>query len=95
MRYKEYSIQHHGTTSLVTQTLIAANFERYNPNRQDGQVPIRVVPEVIPPPDEKQEKPTTVKFNISSSVEKTYKVLLSGGTNAFINRIKIHKTFFG
>ena len=71
---------------------IASNFEQYDPNRQGGQVPICFVPEVIPPPNEGQGKSATIKFKISPTVEKTYKVLLEGGTKAFINHIKVHKT---
>ena len=35
---------------------------------------------------------STGKFEISSTVKKTYKVLVYGGTETFITRIKIHKT---
>ena len=70
MRYKEYSIQHHGTTSLVTQTLIASNFERHNPNRQGGRVSIRFVLEVEHVPNGNKSKFLTVKFKISSTAEK-------------------------
>ena len=55
-------------------------------------MPIHFVPEVIPPPNEKQEKSATVKFKVSSTTKKTYKVLLEGGTDAFINNFKVHKT---
>ena len=72
--------------------LIASTFERYDPNRQGGKVPIHFVPEVIPPPDEKQGKSATVKFKSSSIAKKMYKVLLEGGTEAFNNHIKVHKT---
>ena len=73
--------------------LIASNFERYDPNRQGGRVPIRFVPEQEPDNDEKKtDKSSTVKFKISATVEKTYKVLPIGGTEAFINHIKMHKT---
>ena len=40
------------------------------------------------------EKSLTVKFKISLSVKKTYKVLVNGGTEAFINHIKVHKIIF-
>ena len=50
------------------------------------------VPEVIPPPDEKQGKLATVKFKISPIIKKSYKVFLEGGTEAFIKHIKVHKT---
>ena len=52
---------------------------------------IHFVPEVIPPPGEKSGKSATVKFKISSTVKKTYKVLLEGGTEAFIDHTKVHK----
>ena len=73
--------------------LVVANFERYDPNRQGGRVPIRFVPEQETNNDEKiTGKSLTVKFKMSSTVEKTYKVLSTGGTEAFINHIKVHKT---
>ena len=79
----------------LPKTLIVSNFERYNSNRQGGRVPIRFVPEMAHVPDKKNSgKSLTVKFKISSSVEKTYKVLIEGGTEAFITHIKVHKTLF-
>ena len=77
----------------LPKSLVVANFERYDPNQQGGHVPIRFVPE-----QEKEDyvkitgKSATVKFKISPTVEKTYKVLSTGGTEAFINHIKVHKT---
>jgi hypothetical protein len=76
----------------LPKTLIASNFERYDPSRQGGRVPIRFVPEAVHTPDEKSSKSSTVKFKISPTVEKTFKVLVEGGTEAFINHIKVHKT---
>ena len=76
----------------LPKTLLATNFERYDPSRQGGQVPIRFVPEVVKEPDKKGSKSTTVKFKISPTVEKTFKVLIEGGTEAFINHIRLHKT---
>jgi hypothetical protein len=76
----------------LPKTLIAANFERYDPSRQGGRVPIRFVPDKVHVPDEKSSKSSTVKFKISTTVEKTFKVLVEGGTEAFINHIKVHKT---
>ena len=55
-------------------------------------MPIRVLPEVEHVPDEKNSKSLTVKFKISSIVKKMYRYLVEGGTEAFINHIKIHKT---
>jgi len=56
-------------------------------------VPIRFVPEAEQAPDKKKnDKSLTVKFKISATVKKTYKVLTNGGTEAFINHIKAHKT---
>ena len=70
---------------------IASNFERYDPNRQGGCVPIRFVPEAEQATDEKKtDKSSTVKFKISATVKKMYKVLTTGGTEAFINHIKVH-----
>ena len=78
----------------VQKMLIASNFERYDPSRQGGRVRIRFVPEVEPVSDENNnEKSLTVKFEISATVEKTNKVLTNGGTEAFINHIKVHKNF--
>ena len=77
----------------LPKSLVVANFERYDPNRQGGRVPIRFVPEQEKEDDEKLTgKSATVKFKISPTVEKTYKVLSTGGTEAFINHIKMHKT---
>ena len=77
----------------LPKTFIASNFERYNPNRQGGRVPIRFVPEAEHVPDKKNSgKSSTVRFKISSVVKKTYKVLVDGGTEAFTNHIKVHKT---
>ena len=77
----------------LPKSLIASNFERYNPNRQGGRVPIRFVPEQEPTFDQKKtDKFSTVKFEISATVKKTCKVLSTGGTDAFINHIKVHKT---
>ena len=78
----------------LPKSLIASNFERYDPNRQGGRVPIRFVPEQEPSNDKKKmDKSSTVQFKISSTVEKTYKVLSTGGnTEAFINHIMVHKT---
>jgi hypothetical protein len=42
--------------------------------------------------DENNSKSLTVKFEITSTVKKTYKVLKEGGTEAFINHTKVHKT---
>ena len=54
---------------------------------------IRFVPEVEHVPDNKKNgNSSTVKFKISSTVKKTYKVLVDGDTEAFINHIKVHKT---
>ena len=54
---------------------------------------IRFVPEVEHVPDNKKNgNSSTVKFKILSTVKKTYKVLVDGGTEAFINHIKIHNT---
>ena len=73
--------------------LIASNFERYDPNRQGERVPIRFVPETEQATDKKKtDKSSTVKFKISATIEKTYKVLTTGGTEAPINHIKVHKT---
>ena len=55
-------------------------------------MPVCFVSEVIPPPNEKQQQSATVKFKMSPTVKKTYKVLLKGGTEAFINHIKVHKS---
>ena len=52
---------------------------------------IRCVPEVEHFPYDKNLKSSTVKFKISSTSKKTYKVLIKGGTEAFIDHIKIHK----
>ena len=52
---------------------------------------IRFVPEVEHIPNENKSKFLTVKFKISSTVEKMYKGLVEGGTEAFINHIKVHK----
>ena len=52
---------------------------------------IQFVPQVGHVPDEKNGKSLTVKFR-SSTVKKTYTVLVEGGTEAFINHIKVHKT---
>ena len=77
----------------LPKSLIASNFERYDPNRQGGRVPFRFVPELETTIDDKKtDKSSTVKFKISATVEKTYKVLSTGGTEAFINHIKVHKT---
>ena len=77
----------------LPKSLVVANFERYDPNRQGGRVPIRFVPEQEPTNDKKKtDKSLTVKFKISATVKKTYKVLSTGGTEAFINHIKVHKT---
>ena len=77
----------------LPKTLIASNCERYNPNCQGGRVPIRFVPEAEHVPDKNNSgKSLNVKFNIFPFVKKTYKVLVDGGTDAFINHIKVHKT---
>ena len=70
--------------------LIASTFEQCDPNRQGGQVPICFVPEVIPP-SMRSKGNLTVKLKMSPTVEKSHKVLLEGGTEAFINHIKAHK----
>ena len=73
--------------------LIASNFERYDPNHQDRRVSIRVVPKAEHVPGKKNSgKSSTVKFKILASVKKTYKVLIDGGTEAFINHIRVLKT---
>ena len=69
-----------------------SNFGQYEPNRQGGQVPIHFVPAVISPPKNKQGQPATVKFKISSTLKKMYKVLLGGSTEAFVNHTKVRKT---
>ena len=72
--------------------LIASKFERYDPNRQGGRVPVRFVPEAEHVPDKNNSgKSLTVKFKISPSVKKTYKVFVNGGTEAFINHIRFTK----
>ena len=77
--------------AVLPKTLIASNFERYNPNCQDGRVPIRFVPEVEHIPNkETNGKPSNVKFKVSSTVDTWYKILVTGGTEAFINHIKVH-----
>ena len=48
--------------------LIASKFERYDPNRQGGRVPIILVPEVAHAPDERNGKSLTVKFKMLSTV---------------------------
>ena len=54
---------------------------------------IRFVPEVEHVPDNKKNgNSSTVKFKILSTVKKTYKVLVDGGTEAFINHIKVQKS---
>jgi hypothetical protein len=88
----EYCIGTMVLRAELPKTLIAANFERYDPSRQGGRVPIRFVPEAVHVPDEKSSRSSTVKFKISATVEKTFKVLIEGGTEAFINHIKVHKT---
>jgi hypothetical protein len=88
----EYCIDIMVLRAELPKTLIAANFERYDPSRQGGRVPIRFVPEAVHVPDEKSSRSSTVKFKISTTVEKTFKVLIEGGTEAFINHIKVHKT---
>ena len=53
-------------------TLITSNFERYEPTRQGGRVPVRFVPEVEHVPNKKIDgKSSTVKFKISLIVKKT------------------------
>ena len=77
----------------LPKSLIASNFKRYDPNRQGARVPIRFVPEQEPDNDKKKtDKSSTVQFKISATVENTYKVLSTGGTEAFINHIKMHNT---
>ena len=49
-------------------------------------MPICFVPVITHVPHKKNGKPLTVKFKISSTVKKTYKVLVEGGTETFINR---------
>jgi hypothetical protein len=44
--------------------LLTANFERYDPNGQGGQVPIFFVPKDPYVPDEKNAKSSTLKFKI-------------------------------
>ena len=76
-------------------TLIASNFERYDPNRQDGRAPVRFVPEAEHVSNEKNnEKSLTVTFEISATVKRTYKILSNGSTEEFINHIKVHKKQF-
>ena len=54
---------------------------------------MRCVPAAEHVPGKKNSgKSSTVKFKISSSVKKAYKVPVDGGTEAFINHIKVHKT---
>ena len=76
--------------AVLSTALIALNVERYDPNCQGGQVPICFVPEVIPP-SMRSKGNLTVKLKMSPTVEKSHKVLLEGGTEAFINHIKAHK----
>ena len=64
---------------------IASNSEWYSPNRQDRHFPF--VSGVVPPQHKKQGQLATIQFKISSTVKKTYKVLLEGGTKAFIDHI--------
>ena len=47
-------------------------------------MPILFVPEVAYVPDKKNSKSSTVKFKVLATVEKTYKVLVEGETEAFI-----------
>ena len=55
---------------------------------------IRFVPEAEHAPAKKNSgKSLTVKFEISPSVNKMYKVLIEGGIEAFINHINVHKIF--
>ena len=76
--------------------LIASNFECYNPIQQGGRVPIRFVPEQEPANDKnKTDKSLTVKFKLPATVKKTYKVLSTGGTEAFVNHIKMQKNNVG
>ena len=70
---------------------IMSNFEWFNPNQQGGKVPIRCVQDVQNVQDEKNGRPSIVKFKMLSTVMKTYKVLVKGGTEAFISHIRIHK----
>ena len=74
----------------LPKTLIVSNAERYNPNRQGERVPGRFVPEVEHiAKDKTTGKSLTVKFKISLTVKKMYKVLIDGGTETFINHIKV------
>ena len=55
----------------LPKTLIASNFERYDPNHQGGCVPIRFVSEAEQAPDKnKNDKSLTGKFKICATVEK-------------------------
>ena len=75
----------------LPKTLIASNFERYDSNRQGGRVPIRFVPETEHIPGQKNiGKSSIIQFKISATVKKTHKVVTTGGTEAFINHIKVH-----
>ena len=56
-----------------------------------GTLPIQFVPEVAHIPDQKSGKSLTVKFKILHTFKKTYRVIVEGGTEAFINHIKVHK----
>ena len=52
---------------------------------------IRCVPEVKHVPNKKTNgKSSTVKFNSSLTIRKTYKVRVYGGIGAFVHHIKIH-----
>ena len=64
---------------------VTSNFEQYDPNRQEGKVLIRVIPEVAHILDEKNGKSSTAKFKISSTVKKMHRVLVEGGAKALIN----------
>jgi hypothetical protein len=69
-----------------------SNFKRYDPNRQGGRVPIRFVLEVAHVPDEKNGKSSTGKFKILSTIKKTWKVLVEGGTGVVIDNTKVRRT---
>jgi hypothetical protein len=56
-------------------------------------VPIRFVPEAEHVLDKNNSgKSSTIKFKISPSAKKMYKVLVEEGTKGFSNHIKVHKT---
>ena len=55
-------------------------------------MPIRIVPEVVHVPDEKNEKALTVKFKVSPTDKTAYKVLVAGDIEAPLYNIRVHKT---